>query len=293
MLTSTTSTSSCVRTVPPLERRSSPDELVGLRLECGTRDVARRLLRHGASPAFVRAVLARVLRAEARGTHAIDAALEVLAQALAIMPSPRRPGPAAPRPLLALVGPAGAGKSTTLARLALRLRATGRHARLASLGPSSELAVRRAGLGQVPEPVHDSDQLRRLVARSGPIDALLLDTPGLAPRDLRGLEALERLLAPQAELCDVRPLLVLPAPSSRGALQLTTNAFARLRPQACVVTRLDETDEPATVVEALIRARLPLAFLCDGPDPRRHLLRPTAEDLAQLALCGHLPRRAA
>ena len=86
---------------------------------------------------------------------------------------------------------------------------------------------------------------------------------------------------------------MLSAAAGRGALQLATRAFAPFRPDSAVLTKLDETDEPAAACEALVRARLSVAFLCDGQDARAHLLRPTGEVLSDLVLRGHLPGRSA
>lgn len=286
------------RSVPPLERAPvALDELVGLRLDIGTRDVARRLVEHGASPEFARAVLAQVLRRGVRGAFAIDAAIEVLAHSIHVLPSPRRARRGAPRPLLAFVGPTGAGKSTAMARIGRRMASAGRRVVYASSDPSSLTAFERlAGIdadvdrGEVPIGlVRDPADLRRLVKRAGLVDAVLLDTPGLSPRDTEHLDELARVTAWMAEGFDPTPLLVLAATASRGALELSTGAFARFRPAGCVVTKLDETEEPGATVEALVRARLPVAFLCDGQDVRGHLVRPTPEDVAELALRGHLP----
>ena len=52
------------------------------------------------------------------------------------------------------------------------------------------------------------------------------------------------------------------------------------------LTKLDETDEPVTLLETVTRARLPIAFLTDGMDTRRHLDRPTRDRFADLALRG-------
>jgi flagellar biosynthesis GTPase FlhF len=74
-------------------------------------------------------------------------------------------------------------------------------------------------------------------------------------------------------------------------LRLTTRAFALFRPDAAVLTKLDETDEPAAAFEALVRARLAAAFLCDGQDARAHLLRASGEALSDLVLRGRLAGR--
>ena len=76
--------------------------------------------------------------------------------------------------------------------------------------------------------------------------------------------------------------------SSRASLALCTRAFARTAPTGCVVTQLDETDQPAGVLEEIGRARLPVAFLCDGQDVRGHLARPSPDRFADLFLRGRL-----
>ncbi len=289
----------------PLERASGglgrPDELLGLELESGTRDVARRMLAHGASSEFTRAVLAGVRQRGARGAYAIDAAAALLARAVSILPSPKRPQRHEPPPLLVFVGPTGVGKTTALVKLGRKLRDAGRTVGFASLDPLSLGALERvSGLesdvdrGEVPlELVRDSGELRRLLGRAGTLDALLLDTPGLSPRDDERLDELSRELARAAGTARLQTLLVLAATASRGALQLSTRAFARFRPDGAVLTKLDETDEPAAAIEAVVRARLPVCFLCDGQDARAHLVRPTPEACADLVLRGHLDRRSA
>jgi flagellar biosynthesis GTPase FlhF len=297
-MATTRSLSAPARPVPPLERTPlALDELLGLALEPGTRDVARRMLDHGASPEFARTVLAPVLSGGVGGAYAIDAAIEVLARSLRVLPSPKRPRRGAARPLLAFVGPTGAGKSTAMARIGRRMSAAGRRVVYASSDPSSLTAFERLnGLdadvdrGEVPiGMVRGPDDLRRLVKRHGAVDAVLLDTPGLSPRDTEHLDELARVTARQVEGFEGATLLVLPATSNRGALQLAIEAFRRFRPAGSVVTKLDETDEPGATVEILARAELPVAFLCDGQDVRAHLVRPTPEILAELVLRGRLP----
>jgi flagellar biosynthesis protein FlhF len=286
---------------PLLRAPLAPDELIGLPLEPGTRDVAERLLAHGASPDFARLVLGEVLRRGARGAYAIDAAAAVLARALPILPSPKRPRRNERPPLFAFVGPTGVGKTAALVKLGRKLREAGRKVLFASLDPLSLEAFERVGglasdvdRGEIPLAlVRTSDDLKRLVRRAGALDTVLLDTPGLSPRDDLRLDELARELANCTAACEAETLLVLAATAGRGALQLATRAFARFRPDGAVVTKLDETDEPGAALEALVRARLPVAFLCDGQDARAHLLRPSAEALADLALRGHLAGGAA
>ena len=275
------------------------DELIGLELEAGTRDVGARLLARGASPDFARLILSEVLRGGARGAYAIDAAAETLARAVPVLPSPKRPRRGERPPLFAFVGTAGVGKTTSLVKLGRKLIEAGRRVVFASLDPLSLGALERVGSlaadvdrGELPLAlVREVDDLKKCLRRAGGADVVLLDTPGLSPRDETGLDELARTVARLSAPCELETLLVLSAASGRGALQLSTRAFARFRPDGAVLTKLDETDEPGASFEALVRARLAISFLCDGQDARAHLVRPTPEALADLVLRGRLAAR--
>ncbi len=281
----------------PLERgRPGPDELLGLELEPGTRDVARRLLACGASSEFARLVLGEIRRGGASGAYAIDAAAAVLARLIGILPSPRRPKRHEETPVFAFVGPTGVGKTSALVKLGRRLRAAERAVVFASLDPLALESLEKVGgiasdvdRGEIPLAlVRAPDHLRGLLERAGAVDACLLDTPGLSPREEERLDEVARELASLARVGQLRTLLVLSAAAGRGALRLATRAFARFRPEGAVLTKLDETDEPAAALEALVRARIPLAFLCDGQDARAHLVRPSPGACADLMLRGRL-----
>src|SRR6185503_2702078 len=275
------------------------DELVGLELEPGTRDVARRMLEHGTSPEFARTILGEILREGARGAYAIDSAARLLARAVPILPSPKRPRRHERVPLFAFVGPTGVGKTTALVKLGRKLREAGRKVVFASLDPVALGSLERVNdlasdvdRGEIPLAlVRTADDLKKCLRRAGAVDTVLLDTPGLSPREEERLDELARELVRCAAPCELTTLLVLSAAAGRGALRMTTRAFAPFRPDAAVLTKLDETDEPAAAYEALVRARLAAAFLCDGQDARAHLLRASGEALSDLVLRGRLAAR--
>jgi flagellar biosynthesis protein FlhF len=241
-------------------------------------------------------VIAEVVRGGARGAFAIDAAARSIGSMPAILSSPKRPRGNALPPVIAFVGPTGVGKTSSLVKLGRRLREAGRKVVFASLDPLALGALERAtGIesdvdrGEVPLAiVRDLGDLRRALRRGGGADAVLLDTPGLSPRDDASIDELARELSRLRPLFELQTLLVLPATDARGTLRLASRAFARTRPDGAVLTKLDESDEPAAALEELSRARLPLAFLADGQDTRAHLVRPTPERFADLVLRGRL-----
>ena len=274
--------------LPPLEL----DEAIPV-LEPGAADARQRLVQFGATEEFADRIVARVLESGARGAYAIDAAARIIGQSVPVLRSPKVSG--APH-VITFVGPTGAGKTSTLAKLGRRLVEAGRRVLFASLDPVGAGALERVGsVGtdvdrtEIPlVALHNGKELLRAVRRHYSSDVVLVDTPGLSPRGEAELDSLGREVQGTGRELVNDVYLVLPASASRSALNLACRAFARTRPVATVITKLDESSEPATAIEQSVRMRLPLAFLCDGQDVRLHLWRPTADRLADLMLRGRI-----
>ena len=264
-------------------------------LEPGARDVARRLTEHGASEAFTAKVVESIGAGGARGAYAIDTAARLLGRLCPILRSPRREAEAG-TPLYAFVGAPGAGKTTVLTRLARHLQSSKKSVVAATLDPLG-IGV-HVGLGGVPvdgdrtdvpvRTVQDGLALRRLARRHDPSHAFLLDTPGLAPGDEEAIARLADELLAVGQRLDPRVLVVLPASASRRSLKLTLDAFAPLRPAGAVVTGLDTTDAPGTVLEELATRRLPVALFGAGRDLTSEPRRPRPDDFADLFLRGRI-----
>lgn len=169
----------------------------------------------------------------------------------------------------ALAGPSGAGKTTTIAKLAARhARRHGRDAvGLISIdsyrvGAREQLAAFARILG-VPMKVADDpaglDAARRALA---PCSLVLVDTAGVGQRDFRLREQCALIRSQAGEL---RPLLVLPANADLETLDDVLRACRPLAPEACVITKIDETASLGPVLSAAMRGRLPIAQLGTGP----------------------------
>jgi flagellar biosynthesis protein FlhF len=170
--------------------------------------------------------------------------------------------------VVALVGPTGVGKTTTVAKLAARfaLRHGKRRLALVSLdnfriGAHEQLMTFGRILGV---PVHftgDADGLRRYVDQLADKALVLVDTAGVGQRDGR----LEEQLAPLAAMGeDVRVLLTLAANTQRRALEEIVQRFERYRPSAIVLTKLDEAVTLGAALSVLLRGSVPLAYATDG-----------------------------
>jgi len=271
------------------------------RAPCGLADVERVLRRSGASAEWIARTLAQVERTGARGAFALDAAAEALGRWVPLAPSPKIRRPRGWQGMrrgargcaIALVGPPGAGKTTSVAKLASRLVRGGRRVGLCSSdverpGALAPLESCAEAL-QIPFDVTESAaELRASLARSRHLDALLIDTGGRAPAGPRRLQDPGQALAGAASEGQVHVYLVLPATASRPALERAIETWRASAPEALVVTHLDETRAPAPVLELAAERGLPLAFLGDGCDLARDLHRASAERVADLFLRGRL-----
>ena len=173
---------------------------------------------------------------------------------------------AAPQ-VIALVGPTGVGKTTTVAKLAARaaLRER-RRVELITLDTYRIAAVEQLktyaeiiGAGcHVPRSILELDALVRRFAGEA---VVLIDTTGRGPQDLA--DQLE--LADYLRACDdIAKCLVLQATTHERDAQITCRKFALYGADRLIVTKLDETTRPAGAINVAADAALPLAYICAG-----------------------------
>jgi flagellar biosynthesis protein FlhF len=202
----------------------------------------------------------------------------------------RQGGPAAPY-RVALVGPTGVGKTTTLAKLAatlaLRGGAGGPGPRVGLLTTDTfriaavEQLARYAEILTVPfRAVREPAELRAAMDAAA-CDVWLLDTAGRSPRDEARLAELAPFL--QAFAPD-ETHLVLAAPTGGAAQSAAWQHFARLQPTRLLLTKLDEATQFGFVLELAARARLPISYLTAGQQVPDDLEVATPERLVSLVL---------
>ncbi len=160
---------------------------------------------------------------------------------------------------VAFVGPTGAGKTTTVAKLACEFRMRGWEVHVVSADTWRAAAHRQLaeGVRAVGVPVHASPGMDR----GGRADLLLVDLPGLHPT------LADRWTAVRELLQRLRPHevhLVVSAAYAPAFLRRVQDDLRDLGPSRCVLTHLDEVD-PDQVRSALGALALPVSYVTYSP----------------------------
>ncbi|CAK9890522.1 MULTISPECIES: flagellar biosynthesis protein FlhF [Pseudomonas] len=185
--------------------------------------------------------------------------------------------------VIAMVGPAGMGKTTTLAKLAARYVLKygaqnlalvsmdsfriGAQEQLKTLGRILNVSVTHVDPGQSLAQALDPLLRKRVV---------LIDTAGLQASDPALRMQLETLAGRGIQ---AKNYLVLATTSQKQVLTAAYHSYKRCGLAGCILTKLDETASLGEVLSLAISHELPVAYLTDGPRipddlhlPRRHQL---------------------
>ena len=173
---------------------------------------------------------------------------------------------ASPKAVL-FVGPSGAGKTTSLIKLALRC---GLQARLPlqilsldtlRVGGWEHLAAyaRIAGLGF--DAVHNLNSLDQLLVQHQNKKLILIDTPGFGPSDSDDLRQLGDWVKRSAAI-DVQ--LVVPATLRPAVAKGMLERFSPLQAKKILLTRADEAESAGILLDIAMRCGLPLSYISNG-----------------------------
>jgi flagellar biosynthesis protein FlhF len=170
--------------------------------------------------------------------------------------------------ITAVVGPTGAGKTTTIAKLAARwcmLHGSQDLALVSTdgyrIGAREQLNTYARILGVPMHAANTGKELGRVIERLKSKKLILIDTAGMGPRDVRLTEQLAALSLGAAR---AKVLLALPAQGEGNALDEIVCAFAAIKPAASIITKVDEAASLGAVISATLRHKLKIAYICNG-----------------------------
>ncbi|NPU92646.1 MAG: flagellar biosynthesis protein FlhF [Gammaproteobacteria bacterium] len=226
-------------------------------------NVFKRLTKLGLSPALCRK-LTRNLAPEMDNKAAWQHALKELGEDLPLVTEDIL----AHGGIFAFVGPAGVGKTTTIAKLATRhvlehgaddialvttdsYRIAG-HEQLSTLGRILKIPVRV---------VTEQNSLEHILRGLARKKLVLIDTAGLSHKDQVHREQMKMLEAMGA---NIQRWLVLSSTCQRRILDKAIDDYKHLNLEGCVFTKLDESASLGEALSVAIEAQLPIAYITDG-----------------------------
>ncbi|GAA5078706.1 flagellar biosynthesis protein FlhF [Lysobacter panacisoli] len=195
--------------------------------------------------------------------------------------------------VIALVGPTGAGKTTTAAKLAARFAQRHRARDVALVttdterpGATEQLHILGRRLGVTVCEANGPEALNDALDQLADYPLVLVDTAGHGLRDRALLGQILWLRAAKR----VRSLLVLPANTQAHDLGEVIRRYRPASPEGVVLTKLDETGRLGSALSVMVQHGLSLAYTTDGQQVPHDL---AAADATALVKTLEKVRRAA
>lgn len=185
--------------------------------------------------------------------------------------------------IVALIGPTGVGKTTTIAKLAAKFvlkhgsnqialittdnYRIGAYEQLNTYGRILDVPVRVAS---------NAEELRDFINGFADKRLILIDTAGMNQRDMKLVEQINTL---QQNGLTIKSYLVMSAATEYKAMNAIIKAFALFSPQASILTKLDEAVTIGSALSSIIEHNLPLSFITDGQQVPEDIHNPQARSL--------------
>ena len=224
----------------------------------------QRLIDRGVEPGISAELVKETFRS-ATGTGEKEVLLSLRQSIRTRLQPSRPPWEGEGRRLLALVGPTGAGKTTTIAKIAARALLDSRlKVSLVTVDTyrigASEHIQRYGEIMNVPTHVaRDEAGLREAIFRSGDAHVVLIDTAGRS--DAAALQAQAQLLR---KVEGVECHLVLPATSGAREIRAAAKRFQCYTPSRLIISKLDESDGPGCMLSATAEINTAISCMTDG-----------------------------
>lgn len=188
---------------------------------------------------------------------------------------------------IALVGPTGVGKTTTLAKIAASCLAN--HSSSVGLitidtyriAAVEQLRIYADIMGLPLEVVLKPQQLERALAKFRHKDLVLIDTAGRSPRDGGCIDELTNYFPPES---DVQKQLVLSLTTRENELVETIKRFAPLGIAGTILTKSDECSQLGCIANVQRENPSPLSYLTNGQRVPEDILEVSPESVAELIL---------
>ena len=170
---------------------------------------------------------------------------------------------------VALVGPTGTGKTTTVAKLAARYAQKYGADSVAMItidtyriAAFEQLATYGKIIGCTVRKAQSSEELADLLFQLRHKRLVLIDTAGFSQRDSRLIKQIKQF--DNGQMPKVKKYLVAQANTQYPALQRIIAAYDDIELSGCIFTKLDECYSLGEVLSAAVEYQLPVSYVTDG-----------------------------
>jgi flagellar biosynthesis protein FlhF len=189
---------------------------------------------------------------------------------------------------LALVGPTGTGKTTSIIKLTVRLAAAGGRIGWINLESrrivGADLLASYCGiLGVSYRAAYDRETLARAVEELADCDWILIDTPGLNPRDAAALDELGAALDP---IADLQRMLLLSAATNGLDMMSWVERYKTIGFDSLAFTKIDECRHFGALINSAVSTGRPVSYVTLGQDLVNDIQLGQPDLLASLLLLG-------
>jgi flagellar biosynthesis protein FlhF len=171
--------------------------------------------------------------------------------------------------VVALMGPTGAGKTTTIAKLAAQAAQKFGVEQVAiitldnyRIGAYDQIATYGKIIGCSVKKAQNSNELSDLLYQFRNKRLVLVDTAGFSQKDVRLIKQLNTMK--QSSCSNIRHYLVMQANCQYRFMQQTINEYRHISLQGCILTKLDECYSLGEVISVAIENKLQICYLADG-----------------------------
>ncbi len=192
---------------------------------------------------------------------------------------------------IALVGPTGVGKTTTLAKLAaycaleekkkVGLITTDTY----RIAATEQLKVYARIMGIPMEVAAEKEALREAIRKFSDRDLILVDTPGRRPSDSAFIRQTADILDQEIPL---RMCLLLSLTSSRENMLDAAAKFSAIPYESLIFTKIDECTNCGPIYDVVDQVGKPVAYITNGQNVPKDIFRATPGRIARLIVGNQL-----